>query len=509
MSNYQRIISYIYEYEGGNKGRNVGFAKLETRGGQCRVTISIKKIYAGGNPMGVYLLSGQGEVPVGTAFVRNGSCEFRGVLNSANAEGSGIAMSQCYGLSVHEAENAWRAYTTIWEDAVAHAAEVELAEIAELEQAEESAREQRVAAAELGGSRVSRGAETAPAAYESAAPDLPGSGSRPGKEEDMAGAGIGEDSPDLPISREIEEQLEMEEAARLAAGADEGGAADAAPPSPEILAPGTASPEITAPGTASPETTMPGTASPEIPMPGPASPEVTPPKPPIPETEPKSPLAPETGPDTPPAPEMAPPASAGSGDDSRLLSGSRLPGVRTAETPMDTDEGVLRDAASGDAPVHPENIPADAAAPARRPLSDGAVLRRLEEEEKNQFTHQSVWERLRKKCPKIQAFDYENPCEVLTIKPQDIGLLPRETWIFGNNSFLLHGYYNYRYLILARLENPRGGRPRYLLGVPGHYYSNEKYMATMFGFANFVLSKNQPPKDGRFGYWYTDVKVGD
>lgn len=80
---------------------------------------------------------------------------------------------------------------------------------------------------------------------------------------------------------------------------------------------------------------------------------------------------------------------------------------------------------------------------------------------------------------------------------------------FGNNSFLLHGYYNYRYLILARLESPQGGRPRYLLGVPGHYYSNEKYMATMFGFANFVLSKNQPPKDGRFGYWYTDIKVGD
>ena len=47
MSNYQRLISYIYEYEGGNKGRNVGFAKLETRGGQCKVTVSIKKIYVG------------------------------------------------------------------------------------------------------------------------------------------------------------------------------------------------------------------------------------------------------------------------------------------------------------------------------------------------------------------------------------------------------------------------------------------------------------------------------
>ena len=129
MSNYQRLISYIYEYEGGNKGRNVGFAKLETRGGQCKVTVSIKKIYVGGNPMGVFLLSGQGELNVGNAFVRNGACEFRAILNSASVEGSGIAMSQFYGLSVHEVENAWRSYTTIWEDAVAHAAEIELADV--------------------------------------------------------------------------------------------------------------------------------------------------------------------------------------------------------------------------------------------------------------------------------------------------------------------------------------------------------------------------------------------
>lgn len=31
MSNYQRLISYIYTYEGGMKGKNAGFAKLETR----------------------------------------------------------------------------------------------------------------------------------------------------------------------------------------------------------------------------------------------------------------------------------------------------------------------------------------------------------------------------------------------------------------------------------------------------------------------------------------------
>ena len=45
MSNYQRLISYIYTYEGGIKGKNTGFAKLETRNGQCRLTVNVKKIF--------------------------------------------------------------------------------------------------------------------------------------------------------------------------------------------------------------------------------------------------------------------------------------------------------------------------------------------------------------------------------------------------------------------------------------------------------------------------------
>lgn len=65
-------------------------------------------------------------------------------------------------------------------------------------------------------------------------------------------------------------------------------------------------------------------------------------------------------------------------------------------------------------------------------------------------------------------------------------------------------YYNYRYLILARLGKP-GERGRYILGVPGHYGNNEKYMAAMFGFDRFVRSTRQPPRDSRFGYWYTDL----
>ncbi len=35
-------------------------------------------------------------------------------------------MDQCFGLTIHDVKNTWRSYTTIWEDAVAHAAAVDL-----------------------------------------------------------------------------------------------------------------------------------------------------------------------------------------------------------------------------------------------------------------------------------------------------------------------------------------------------------------------------------------------
>ena len=126
MSNYRRLISYIYAYEGGIKGKNIGFAKIETRGIQCKITVSVKRIYVGGNDIGVYLLAGEQEIYLGNIFIRGGSGEFRTVVSASDIEHSGITVEQCFGLTIHDVKNTWRSYTTIWEDAVAHAAEVEL-----------------------------------------------------------------------------------------------------------------------------------------------------------------------------------------------------------------------------------------------------------------------------------------------------------------------------------------------------------------------------------------------
>lgn len=133
-------------------------------------------------------------------------------------------------------------------------------------------------------------------------------------------------------------------------------------------------------------------------------------------------------------------------------------------------------------------------------------LKEWDRQDQEENVRGSIWNQLQRRYAKVLAFDYDYECEILSIKPQDIGILPRENWVYGNNSFLLHGYYNYRHLILARLENPEG-EPRYLLGVPGHYFSNEKNLASMFGFPHFVLARKQPEENGRFGYWYTDLRL--
>ena len=128
MTGYRRLISYIYAYEGEEKGKNIGFVKLESRNGQCRLSVNVKKIYAGGNDIGVYLIASGQEIPLGNIFIRNGCGEFRTIINVENVMGTGNSLDSCIGLVIHEKGEEWRVYKTVWEDAVAQAAELELAE---------------------------------------------------------------------------------------------------------------------------------------------------------------------------------------------------------------------------------------------------------------------------------------------------------------------------------------------------------------------------------------------
>lgn len=97
---------------------------------------------------------------------------------------------------------------------------------------------------------------------------------------------------------------------------------------------------------------------------------------------------------------------------------------------------------------------------------------------------------------------FEENTEILCVRWElkDLRMLPKRYWYLGNNSFLLHGFFNYRYLIVGVMEQE--GKKRWFLGVPGVFQSQEKVMAAIFGFPEFETEKIAKQKTGQFGYWY-------
>ena len=450
MSAYHRLISYIYAYEGGIKGKNTGFAKLETRGTSCRIQVSVRRVFAGGSPIGVYLLAGQEEIRIGTLFVRGGNGEFRAVVNCENIEGSGCNMEECCGLTLHETDSAWRAYTTIWEDAVAHAAEVELADVT-AEKVREQEAEKEEATRKLA-ENVSGEVNSASVGKEKLdeASELTRSGEMESQDtstETEKKEAVNINETDFGISQPQPEKLEdsnleiFEDTETMEAVPDISETSDHQ--EAEVVQEA----QTETPQESFQESTQ------------------------------------EVQTETP--------------KESFQESYQEAQTEARRKDSQESTREVRKEALPDSPPDHQEAFQ-PGSQNQKQPQPDSS------KESPKEDPAESLWNRLRAAYPKVTAFECSDGCEILVIKPQDIGLLPRENWVYGNNSFLLHGYYNYRYLILARLGKS-GERGRYILGVPGHYGNNEKYMAAMFGFDRFVRSTRQPPRDSRFGYWYTDL----
>lgn len=107
--------------------------------------------------------------------------------------------------------------------------------------------------------------------------------------------------------------------------------------------------------------------------------------------------------------------------------------------------------------------------------------------------------------PQMYPFEDDEMTDCVRIEPQDIGRLPMESWILANNSFLLHSYYSYRHLLLARRVHDSGFE--YVLCAPGICQNREQFMAAMFGFSDFKPARNVKDKNGEFGYWYMPVII--
>ena len=96
----------------------------------------------------------------------------------------------------------------------------------------------------------------------------------------------------------------------------------------------------------------------------------------------------------------------------------------------------------------------------------------------------SLWDCLVKTHKIIYPFGTD--AEYCRIMLEDIFLLKERFHILRNNQFLLHGYYNYKYLILGKKDDES---EEYWLGVPGIYHEREKMAARMYGFEKFEGAK--------------------
>lgn len=118
-----------------------------------------------------------------------------------------------------------------------------------------------------------------------------------------------------------------------------------------------------------------------------------------------------------------------------------------------------------------------------------------------EYDWNAVWEELcREHKPAALFEEWDTQCIQLELK--DLRSLPKKYWYLGNNSFLLHGFFNYRYLVLGRTAEER-----WFLGVPGVYQRQERVMAAIFGFPEFFAAgSGGERREGRepvnhFGCW--------
>lgn len=116
--------------------------------------------------------------------------------------------------------------------------------------------------------------------------------------------------------------------------------------------------------------------------------------------------------------------------------------------------------------------------------------------------HEDKWQQLCKKYPNVHPFPDKNT--FLAIKPEDFIVLQKEYQKLVQNSFLLHGFYNYGHMILGKLSEEEN-TPVYV-GVPGVYYEREKQAAQMFGFVGFE-SAEHPVQAGSYGYYMIEVEL--
>ena len=140
--------------------------------------------------------------------------------------------------------------------------------------------------------------------------------------------------------------------------------------------------------------------------------------------------------------------------------------------------------------------------PKQEELHTAETQRTVSQEPPAMPMSEEKWQQLQRIYPHIRPFQDER--EYLSLRPEDFVILRTNSYRLVQNSFLLHGFYDYKHLILTHVSQKNARQ--YYIGVPGNFYEKEKQVAIMYGFDSFEC-KREPAEEGDIGYYMIRVEL--
>lgn len=378
---YQRLVSYIYSYPEGVKGRNVGFAKALVHQGQFKLNISLRGVKTDSPEMfGIYMMVTDGGyrlIKLGECLVKVGQMEYSGVFNPDNINETGYGFKDICGLAVAREDARYDCMMSMWKD-------------------------------------------------EDVTPDMLVFSGMDAKKQVEAGIVIKE------RMRQSDEEEKRQETAESSVVRQEMAEYNAAM---------------------------------------------------------KERGQSESGGQQPVQSESA------------MLAG-KSEMVQTKQIVVEEQQIVQTKQAevAAESVTMPENIKAAGAA-AKIPAETQHLQQKAH---RANATQTDPFEKLFVRADYIDAFDDDYFYDCIEVSPEKLKCLNQNEIDIAGNSFLLHGYYNFRHILFGRVRDNLDNT-KYFIGVPGMYCNRERYMASMFGFNNFKKSHRSDYANPYFGYWYQEI----
>jgi hypothetical protein len=378
---YQRLVSYIYSYPEGVKGRNVGFAKALVHQGQFKLSISLRGVKTDSPEMfGIYMMVTDGGyrlIKLGECLVKMGQMEYSGVFNPDNINETGYGFKDICGLAVAREDARYDCMMSMWKD-------------------------------------------------EDVTPDMLVFSGMDAKKQVEAGIVIKE------RMRQSDEEEKRQETAESSVVRQEMAGYNAAM---------------------------------------------------------KERGQSESGGQQPVQSESA------------MLAG-KSEMVQTKQIVVEEQQIVQTKQAevAAESVTMPENIKAAGAA-AKIPAETQHLQQKAH---RANATQTDPFEKLFVRADYIDAFDDDYFYDCIEVSPEKLKCLNQNEIDIAGNSFLLHGYYNFRHILFGRVRDNLDNT-KYFIGVPGMYCNRERYMASMFGFNNFKKSHRSDYANPYFGYWYQEI----